>query len=169
VVTGPDWDIAVSASVISVTVREKAVLEKDNTPVDIIPGMYAAQAVVTRHMQLSDGQSKEFRNTSNQAPFMISPRVETISVLAGSVVTVIGYIFQYMDGGTDVLIDAIEVYTGEIKLVRNSVVLFSPGEFKVINAATMQINIPGPLTAGMQIPLRIVIEGAESRPVWINV
>ncbi|MEO6669736.1 MAG: DUF4255 domain-containing protein [Ferruginibacter sp.] len=170
VIASADWNITVSGTNhIMVTAREKAMLEKNNTVVDVLPGVYTAEVVASRLMQLPNGLSKEFKNSSNQFPFTLSPRIENISALAGTKLTVTGYIFRYIDAGVDILDGRIEVYTGENKMVRVDGAIVNQGEYKVMSATTMEINLHAPLTRGMQIPLRILINGAESKPLWINV
>ncbi|UOQ64821.1 hypothetical protein [Hymenobacter volaticus] len=74
--------------------------------------------------------------------------------------------FRYMVGGTDILEELIEIYVGETKLVRNKVALFKPGEFMIIAGNAVKVNLPNP-APGQQLPLRILVDGAESPPRWI--
>jgi hypothetical protein len=168
VIAGSDWAITVSGSnSINVTVREKAILERNNIPVDILPGVYSAQAIVKKNIHLTNGQTKELKISSNQFPFIVVPRIDTLGALVGTSIKITGYKFQHIVSGNDVLKDSIEVYLGENRMIRSNAAAIVPGEFKIIDPSTMKINIPGPFNPGMQIPLRILIEGAESRPLWI--
>jgi len=163
-----DWSVSLAGvNAVSAIVREKALVEKTSAPADVLPGMYVAQIVVSRTLQLPNGQTRLVTNSSNQFPFIISPRIDTISPLAGTVATITGYIFQYFVGLIDILADKIDVYVGDKRMTRNTTALFNPDEFKMTAPNTMQINLAGPVTPGQQIPLRVIIDGAESGPKWI--
>jgi hypothetical protein len=168
VIASPLWNISpIGDTAVNITVRENAVEEKTATPVVILPGLYAAQLVVDKTLQLANGLSKTFVHTSNQFPFTVSPRIDNISALNVSTVTVTGYLFQHFEGPVDVLKESIEVYVGTDRIVRKDGAAIIQGEFKVTGTTTMDINILGPLTPGREIPIRIIINGAESKPQWI--
>jgi len=164
-----DWKLSLAGvNTINAIVREKALVEKTGVPADVLPGMYIAQIVVSRSLQLPNGQTRIVSNSSNQFPFIISPRIDNISALVGTVVTITGYIFQFFVAAIDILADKIDVYVGEKRMDRNKTVLFNPDEFKITAPNTMQINLAAPVNPGQQIPLRIIIDGAESGPLWIQ-
>lgn len=169
VVASADWAIAVTGSAsMQATVRETAMLEKNNAPVTLLPGVYSVQVVITKTIHLANGLSHVFKNSSNQFPFIISPRIDPVAPLVANIFTVTGYIFQFVDAGTDLLEGMVEVYIGEKKLER-SIVAPAADEFQVISPSQMQVNFGGALTPGMQVPFRVLINGVESQPQWLTV
>ena len=45
-----------------------------------------------------------------------------------------------------------------------------PGQFEVLNATTVRFRFPVPkLVSGTQVPLRLMIRGAENAPLWVPV
>ena len=155
------WNITkIAANQLSVTIRETA------SGIAILPGMYAAQVTAIRHKTMPDNSIRTFRHTSNQFPFTVTPRIDSISVPNGqNTVTVTGYIFQHADLGTD----AISVYVGGDKYQRNSGGgALGIGQFRVTAANTIQIRLLTALAVGQFSPLRIIINGAENAPKWIT-
>jgi hypothetical protein len=164
-VATPGWNpVRAAANQLTITVGEQATLEISGTLVDVLPGMYSAQVVVTRNISLSGGDIRQFRNVSNQFPFVISPRVDSIAFPPGNIVTVNGYLFQH----PDLPAEDIEVYLGAERIIRDTGA-FAPGEFRVTAPNTLEINLPAGLPSGQYLPLRILISGAESPPNWIQI
>jgi hypothetical protein len=164
-VAGATWlPTLISENQLNITVQPTAVLKTALTPVDIIPGLYAAQVSITQQRTLPNGTIKTFNHVSNQFPFSVMPRISLITALGGGSFAVTCNVFQHA-GIAD---DDIQVYIGEDKLVLSAAVILADGEFKITSATTIDLQIPAGITAG-QIALRILIRGIESEPKWITI
>ena len=166
VLADPAWNLTLSAgNQLTATARETALLEATGAVVDLLPGIHAAQVVVRRRITLPNGDIRVFKNVSNQSPIIISPRVDAISAIIGNVFTITGYRFQHPDLPEDDL----SVYLGENRLEQSSGGVLQPGEFIPTAANTLDIHLPAGFTSGQIVPVRILIAGAESPPVWITI
>jgi hypothetical protein len=162
---GAGWNLTqTSEDQLSATVMPTAVIERTGTPIDVLPGVFGAQVIVTRMVQLSNGEVRNIRNVSNQFPFMICPRIDTLVTSPGSV-TVTGYLFQH----TLLNVNELMVYLGEERIFLDDDGVFNPGEFRVTAANTIVIMIPLSLPTGAIVPVRILVSGIESTPAWITV
>jgi len=164
-VIAPGWAIVVSAGKLTITVGATAILEQSGTPVDILPGMYSLQLIVTKSLLLPGGTTQNFNQTSNQFPFIVMPVASITSIAA--VVTVDGFGYQVL-GPVDPTPDEMEVYIGIHRLTRSWGVL-SSGQFTVVSTTELNLNLPAGLVSGQDLPLRVIVSGAESNPVWIHI
>ena len=159
------WNLTqVADDQLTATVMPTAVIERTGTPVDVLPGVYGAQVIVTRMVRLPNGDIKNLKYVSNQFPFMICPRIDGL-VTAPGTVTVTGYLFQHP------LLNASEimVYLGEERIFLDDDGIFNAGEFRVTAANTIVIMIPASFSSGTILPVRILVSGIESTPAWITV
>jgi len=164
-VTDASWlPTLISENQLNITVQPTAVLRTALTPVDIIPGLYAAQISITQQRTLPNGTIKTFNHVSNQFPFSVMPRISLITALGGGGFAVTGNVFQ----NAGIVTDDIQVYIGEDKLVLSTAVALADGEFKITGATTIELLVPAGLPAG-QVALRILIRGIESEPRWITI
>jgi hypothetical protein len=161
----PGWNPAKTAgNQLTVTIGEKATLANAGTVVDVLPGLYNARVQVIRTVRLPGGEVRSFTSLSNQTPFTISPRINSINFPPGTVVTVKGYLFQHPDLPSENL----EVFLGEHRITPDDG-SFAQGMFRVTAPGTLEINIPTGLISGQSLPVRILINGAESPPNWIQI
>ena len=158
---GTDWGVMATANTIFAVIQPKA----DGNI--ILPGIYSAIAKVTTRRLMPDKKMRDFNKTSNETPFIITPRVDSLSAPTGAgVVTVSGTVFK----DPDLSPDAIRVFLGPNSLVPGNVASLNPGEFGVKDESTLKFRFPVTgLTPGEQIPFRLIISGAENAPVWVNV
>ena len=153
----------ISENQLNITVRPTAILNTALTPVDIIPGLYAAQVSITEQRTLPNGTVKTFNHVSNQFPFSVMPRISLISPLVAGTTTVTCNVFQ----NSGLTTDDIQVYIGEDKLLLSTAAP-SAGEFRITSATTIELVVPAGLLPG-QVALRILIRGIESEPRWITI
>jgi hypothetical protein len=166
-VAGAAWlPTLISENQLNVTIQPTALLKTALTPVNIIPGLYAAQISITQQRTLPNGTIKTFNHVSNQFPFSVMPRISLITALGGGGFIVTCNVFQHA-GMVD---DDIQVYIGEDKLVLlpPPAVVLAAGEFKITSTTTIELLVPAGLAAG-QVALRILIRGIESEPRWITI
>lgn len=162
-----DWELAIiKEGHIRVKVKGHAVRQEGGATVAVLPGLYAAQIRVARSRALPDGTVRQFSHTSNQFPITVSPQIGTPN-LAGGVITVNGKIFQH----AELKDEDVEVYLGETRFPRDGTL--GSGTFRITGPETMEIKLPasypGSWAPGEHIPLRILVNGAESPPRWIQI
>ncbi|MCG8327025.1 MAG: DUF4255 domain-containing protein [Chitinophagales bacterium] len=180
-VTDNTWNVQSQDHVLTADVQETALLlppDPDATPstaVQILPGIYGMQVRVTRVRVMPDGQSRNFVHTSNQIPLIITPRIDSIVPPGGvSYFSVQGYRWQH----ADLDLELIQLYLGPTRLFHPSAEVLAlradpdvpeAGEFVVIDATNLRFHLPNPsnFESGTNIPIRIIINGAESPPRWI--
>lgn len=133
---------------------------------DVLPGMHAAIVERTVERTLPDGTTREFSHRSNEAPFMVLPRIDAVSAPGGAgVVTVTGYRFEHVD------LDPAEVgvYVADERLTAGDAGSLDAGEFAVTGATTIEVRLPAALASGREVPVRVFVNGTESLPRWVTV
>jgi hypothetical protein len=136
----------------------------------MLPGIYAAQVRVTRRRVLPNGSTRDFLHISNQFPFTVIPRIDTIAGPAGGIVTVTAFKFRHIDAsGKDLLENAIQIYIGEKRILPDKGNGFIAGEYRISADNEIEINLPSGLVSAQVLPLRIIVFGAESPPNWITI
>jgi hypothetical protein len=166
----PSWLIETTADLIVVEIQETAGVKV------VIPGIYSALVKVTRKHTLKDGSTRDIDHISNECPFTITPRIDSISApdpVNNNIITVKGYIFKHTGIGPK----EVHVYVGEVRLVKRTAAASDliPGEFTVVDPPApgalpeLKLQLPTGLASGQHIPLRIFVNGVESPPKWITV
>jgi hypothetical protein len=166
------WDIVVTSNRISAVVRETA------SGKDVLPGVYSAFVKVTRRHAMSDGSVRDLEHSSNECPFLVTPRVVSITGPDGSNEwTVSGYPFE--DPNPPPVppppahppaprIRSVQVYIGNFRLEFRESGTLNPGQFSVSNPQELKLRLPPDLDAQKYYPVRIFVNGAESPPNWIK-
>jgi hypothetical protein len=160
-VPGANWNLQVAGeNKVTMAVREQATDQVSGLPVDVVPGLYAIQVINTKKMMSSTGVLQSFPQTSNQFPFSVMPRIDSITPTGAGKFQVIGFLFQHAD------ITDLKVYVGSDQLSKAPV---PPGtaSFTLVNPTTIDISTTG--MAGGIKPVRILVNGIESEPRWITV
>jgi len=153
------WKVHTAPSKVS------AIVQKNTSGENIIPGIYSAVVKVVSRRTMSDGSSRDLEYSSNDTPFMISPRIDKIEPAAPSDnKTVTGYIFK----DSDIPDKAVQVYIGEAKLKEKDSGVLNAGEFKINSPSKLELRIPQGLESDKYYPVRILVNGAESPPNWIK-
>jgi hypothetical protein len=99
-------------------------------------------------------------------PFLILPRIDSVGGPDGTGrFTIDGAIFQHPDLASD----AVAVYVSDARLDGGTAGALNPGEFAVLDAATIAVRLPAGLTPGEALPVRVFVNGAESPPWWVEV
>jgi hypothetical protein len=164
----PSWGITVNSDgKLTATVRETAIGQVSLAVVDILPGAYTAQLVLKEMKTLPDLSTKEFRQVSNQFPFSVMPRIDSIVPLSGPVATIFtitGYRFQH----PELSVDNIQIYLRDARLKLNSGGPLLAGEFIITGPATLDFIPPAGITFGL-IPVRVLVNNIESPPNWITI
>ena len=156
-----NWKLqAAGENKVIMTVREKAIDQVTMVLADVVPGLYALQIINTRKMMSSAGLFQSFPQTSNQFPFSVMPRIDSVTPAGVEKFQVKGYLFQHAD------ITELKVFIGSDQL---SMAPVSPGtaSYTIVNPTTIDIDTSG-LSSGIK-PVRILVNGIESEPRWITV
>jgi hypothetical protein len=132
----------------------------------VVPGTYGAVVKTTRAFQGSDGTTRDIERLSNETPFLIVPAVTTLGPVSPSgVFTVTGGVFQ-----DPALPSApLRVYLADTQLEPGTAGALAPAEFAILDAEHLELRLPSGLVPGDVVPLRIVFNGAESPPRWVEV
>jgi hypothetical protein len=164
------WSHPVQADAVQwgVTATEDQVIARVQEfagPETILPGAYGAFLKVVATRTMPDGRLRRFEKTSNETPFTIVPRIDAIGPFAGGLATVTGLRFDpiLLPG------DAIQVFLGPDALARRDAGTPAAGEFRPVSDTTLQFRLPAGLTPGSAVPIRILVNRAESAPRWIVV
>jgi hypothetical protein len=153
------WNVAATASRITATARATA------AGVDVLPGMYSASVRVERWRSVPSG-TRILTSSSNETPFAIAPRIDTIGTPnAQGVFTIDGAIFEH----PDLPEENVQLFVGAAALAPGTAGSLQPGEFDVASATQIEIRLPGGLTPGEMVSLRLIVNGAESAPQWVQV
>lgn len=170
------WSIKARDNQVTATIREDVGGKK------VLPGIYAAMLKVSSERELPDGSKRAFNFTSNETPFVVSPRIDTITGPdTQNLVKVNGFIFKYLVNSKNVI--TVQVYVGDVRLRPGKTVAnLNQGEFGIHEPLPPQApqlhlrlpkseDLPPPLAYGGNnyLPLRVFINGAESLPKWIKV
>jgi hypothetical protein len=158
---GATWGVVADEGKILATVQPLAGTEK------ILPGMYSAIAKVILRRLMPDKTLRDFVTTSNEMPFIVTPRITSILPPDVSLrVVVQGEVFQ--DPG--IAADAVEVFVGPKKIPFKAAAVLNAGEFEVTNPNNLRFRYPiAGLISGSVVPFRLIINGAESAPNWVTV
>jgi hypothetical protein len=153
--------------------------------INLLPDTYTAKALVSQYRTKPDGSTHTFTKTSNETPFSITPRIDSISIpdASGNVtvtitpridtisasdasgnVRVIGYGFQ----DADIAAEDLQVFLGIDLLARGMEDTLDRGEFAITDPGILTLRLPNGTSPG-HAPFRLLINGAESPPAWIEV
>lgn len=162
---GADWGVVSGPDTIFARVQTHAGSQ------DVVPGLYSASARVTRNRVMPDGASKAFPQESNQVPFTVAPSISNpaynaVAVAVGQIVTVDGFIFKH----PDVAPEDVRVIVGAVPVPLEPTLALTPGHFEIVTPTQLRFQFPlTGVTPGAILPLRIIVNGAESGPRWVKV
>ena len=125
-------------------------------------GGWPTRGASVRTTRRVDG--RPLHQSSNETPIQIAPTITLITPLAGGRFRVDGAIFS----GAGIADDEVELYVGPDQLGRVGAAP-AAGEFRVVNANRIDFAPPATAISGDELPLRILVNGAESPPRWITV
>ena len=80
--------------------------------------------------------------------------------------TVTGGVFQH----ADVLPESVRMIVGPEPVPLETAASLSPGHFEIVSATELRFRFPiAGLNSGETLPLRIIVNGAENSPRWVQV
>jgi hypothetical protein len=153
------WGVSATAERIIATVQEQIDAQ------DILPGIYTAKALVTEYRRMPDGSTRSFEKSSNETPFTITPRIDSIGApdISGNV-AVTGFRFQH----ADIEASDVQVFLGSDPLSSGTSGSLNSGEYAITDASNLELRLAAGTASGY-LPFRLIINGAESPPSWIEV
>jgi hypothetical protein len=161
------WNIAFGAQRITASARLNA------GGFVILPGVYSISVRAERWRTGMSG-TVILDADSNETPFVIAPRIDTISVPDGAGrFDVTGLRFAH----PDLPADAVQVYIGAARLNAGDPNNLQAAQFGVIAAAdptdptdldTLRVRLPAAFASGV-VSLRVIVNGAENAPAWVTV
>ncbi len=158
---GADWGVEPTANQIIAVVQPKAGLSV------ILPGIYSAIAKVTTRRRMPDKTWRDFSQTSNETPFAVIPTIQLPIPPPDpqGVVTITGGVFK----DPAITADAVQVFVGAHSLQSRGVPPLAPGQFEVVDPTHLRFRYPVPdVNPGDTVPLRVLVNGAESAPNWVT-
>lgn len=171
----PDWDnpqeVGLDWGVISGTDFILAQVHPQASTEDIVPGFYTAAARVTRFRQMPDGSIRAFPQTSNEVPFTVAPEISNpaynaVAVAVANIVTITGSVFQH----ADVTPENVRVIVGSEPVPLEPTLALTAGHFEIVSATQLRVQFPiAGLASGSTLPLRVIVNGAENSPRWVEV
>lgn len=170
---GNDWGVLATDSEIRIVVQPNL----GTSPT--VPGVYSAIAKVTGTRRMPDNSLRAFPKTSNEVPFIVTPKIEQpITLTAPDTLTVDGGIFKDLTlpqsttplPGNVEPPGSVQVFVGPNSLTPRVASSLAPGEFEVVSPAQLRLRFPVAGTnPGDMALFRVLVNGAESAPNWIKV
>jgi hypothetical protein len=149
-----DASWAVSAQPTRLTAVARTTIDGET----LLPGVYAASVRTGRTV---DGRL--LRRTSNQTPIQITPAIAAVSAIAGGRFRVDGGLFD----DAAIAAEDREVHLGAEQLARVNAAP-APGEYRIVNPGRIELAPAAGAPTGQDLPLRILVNGAETPPRWIR-
>jgi hypothetical protein len=174
-----DWAVELVLGEVRVTLGTElfVMINGAATPLPVAPGVYMASLEVVKDSEVQFGRLKEITDRPNEAPFLVIPRITGVVVQN---VDVGGGIMQQrvrldFDASLDLAptppLDILLVANGENYLPFDPTDpddTFDEGDFQAEdNTLTFRPRFDA--TAQGLYPIRVIVEGAESQPFWIEV
>lgn len=152
-----DWAMQVAAKKITIVVQATANSNQ------IVPGSYSVAVKTFKRIRNADGSVYDSINVSSRTSINIVPRLDTVSAPnASGTVNVTGYLFQhpFIDQGS------LQIFIADERLREGDAGSLNPGEFAVTGASTLLLRLQA--SSAGTVPLRILINGAESVTHWLG-
>lgn len=162
VTVGSDWGVTGTESEVQAVVQPRANLNV------IVPGTYTAQVQIIDKRVMPDKTVRDFIKTSNATPFTVTPDIvkPIPPANAQGVVTITGGLFK----DPAIPADAVQLFVGSNNVPPKPALPLNAGQFEVVDATHLRFRFPiGSLVSGDTVPLRIIVNGAESAPNWAPV
>nr|HEX4314504.1 Pvc16 family protein [Kofleriaceae bacterium] len=156
----PGWGVAAAPNRVTMAVLATAAGQT------VLPGTYAALVQTATRITRPDGSTDAIVVSSNETPFSITPRIDTVAVDTSPVrqLTVTGYPFA----DTRLAPSDLGVYLGGARLGEVTAAGAVPaGAYRRDSATQMTIGVAPSGPAPM--PLRINVLGTQSPPRWVVV
>ncbi|WP_136656724.1 Pvc16 family protein [Nitratireductor sp. XY-223] len=125
----------------------------------MLPGAYAASVRTGRTLS-----GRMITSRSNVTPIQITPAVDLVTDLGGGLFRIDGGLFA----DPDIAPEDVEVHAAAEQLTLSAGAP-AAGEYQVVSADRIELQLPAGFTSGTDVPLRILVNGAETPPVFVRV
>jgi hypothetical protein len=137
----------------------------------LLPGFYTALIRIVTEEKVILGELKQIVVTSNEVSFAVSPRIQSHSGpdVDGHLEITLGPEFDVLDQNLPP--DAIQVIVAGRVYTRSTGAVLEPREFLVANGPNrirIKPHFPVLVTQPEARPVRVIVNGAESPPFWIE-
>ena len=150
------WGVVAGPGRLHATVQERVGATR------VLPGLYSAQVVLTRSMRSSDGRDRLVEQRSNETPFLVVPRIDTVGTPdLDSQLAIEGAFFE---PATET---EVAIAQQTLRRVEPTDSLTS-GTFRVEGARTLRLCLPDETRDGRAHWVRIRVAGAEAVPRWLS-
>ena len=120
---------------------------------------------------MPDGSTRAFPQASNEVPFTVVPQISNpaynvVATAVANIVDITGNVFQH----ADVRPENVRVIIGSEPVPLEPTLALTPGHFEIVSATQLRIQFPiAGLASGATLPLRVIVNGAENFPRWVQV
>jgi hypothetical protein len=162
----PTWSIDIRPTVAVVDIE--TTVDPGSGALDLLPGIYSASVRVVFDQQFVFGQPQETFATSNEVAFMVTPRIESHGdpneshQITVTLDDTFDLTLEELEGTIEVAVD------GQTYEYEDAVEPSADGKF-VITADTIIFQSEAVATTPGSHPFRLVVNGADSQPFWIEV
>lgn len=146
-----------------------------NTPIAVFPGIYTAFLRVTVDERIVYGEIEPFTVDSNEIPLLVIPRIDgTGTSIDGPnnriTLTLVDFTVDF-GNGTDDALDIQLIVDGKTYRRQNDLAPLADvdGLFKTDSATTLTFQARFDVGVTGDHPCRVVVNGAESAPFWIEI
>jgi hypothetical protein len=151
------WAVAPAEGRITATARST---DRPIAPSAVLPGVYGLLVRTIARRTLPDGSQRDFDFWSDEASLSIAPGIVGVGFTGGlGTITVDSFDPSALAGAEVIL------YAGNVRLTRAA---GGPaaGEFRTVAPDLIEFRLPAGTPTGTQVPLRLLVRGAESAPRW---
>ena len=177
----PDWKVEFQTDRVAIklasTLRH---VKPDGTTVDlpILPGFYGALIRSVKDEKVISDELKQISVSSNEIGFAVAPRIVGHEAPApdGSITVNVGTEFSLLD--VRLPADSIQVIVSGVVYVLHKPgpgIMFKQGQFRLesdlttgVNRVVIQPHFEVSVTEPEAHPFRLIVNGAESAPFWIE-
>ena len=159
---GGDNAVRVAGDAWQVTAQAETLIAKicDSTEEGaLVPGVYAVSVSVDKTLS-----GRDVSLASNEIPIQIRPSISAVTSAGGGVYDITGGLFKGGAGDTV----QVEVYINleGLSLADGAI---DAGKYKVVDESTVRFKVPASITTGETVSVRVVVNGAESLPIYLEV
>lgn len=155
-------------------------IKPDGTTVDLpmLPGFYSAFVRAVKEEKIINNELKQISVSSNEIGFAVAPRIVGHGAPApdGSITVNVGTEFSLLD--VHLPADSIQVIVSGVVYVSHKPgpgTVFEQGQFRLesdlttgVNRVVIQPHFEVSVTEPQAHPFRLIVNGAESAPFWIE-
>ena len=171
----PSWTLDFRSDRVVVEIDQTLTLD-DGTILTVFPGIYSAAMRVVKDEEVVLGQLKQIVDVSNDIVFYVAPRIAGYAPPGADTritVNVVGTFDLTHGAGTEEELEVQIVVSG--KVYERGFLAVAPVDehlnnvrFEITGASSISVQPDFDVTVFGEHPLRLIVNGAESQPFWIE-